>query len=53
MNFWRSPLQCQRKSDNWEGFKQLLDQVGVVKPHIVGRPRRDSMVLTGITDSMP
>ena len=33
--------QCsQRKSYNWEGFKQLLAQFGVAKPHIVNRPQR-------------
>jgi len=29
-----------RKSNNWGGFRQLLAQFGVVKPHIVNRPRR-------------
>ena len=39
---WRYLNQrSQRKSYNWEGFKQLLAQFGVVKPHIVNRPRRD------------
>ena len=33
--------RSQRKSYNWEGFKQLLAQFGVVKPHIVNRPRRE------------
>lgn len=32
--------RSQRKSYNWEGFKQLLAQFGVVKPHIVNRPKR-------------
>jgi group II intron reverse transcriptase/maturase len=32
--------RSQRKSYNWEGFKQLLDFFGVVKPHIINRPRR-------------
>jgi RNA-directed DNA polymerase len=32
--------RSQRKSYNWEGFSQLLAQFGVVKPHIVNRPRR-------------
>lgn len=32
--------RSQRKSYNWDGFKQLLAQFGVVKPHIVNRPRR-------------
>jgi RNA-directed DNA polymerase len=33
--------RSQRKSYNWEGFKQLLAQFGVLKPHIVVRPRRE------------
>ncbi len=33
--------RSQRKSYNWEGFKQLLSQFGVVKPHIVNRPKRE------------
>ena len=33
--------RSQRKSYNWEGFKQLLAQFGLVKPHIVNRPRRE------------
>jgi RNA-directed DNA polymerase len=32
--------RSQRKSYNWDGFRQLLTQFGVVKPHIVYRPRR-------------
>lgn len=32
--------RSQRKSYNWEGFKQLMTQFGVVKPHIINRPRR-------------
>jgi RNA-directed DNA polymerase len=35
--------RSQRKSYNWEGFKQLLAQFGVVRPHIVNRPRRVRM----------
>jgi group II intron reverse transcriptase/maturase len=35
--------RSQRKSYNWEGFKQLMAQFGVVKPHIVNRPRRVRM----------
>jgi hypothetical protein len=31
----------QRKSYNWEGFKQLLAYFGLVRPHIVHRPRRE------------
>ena len=34
--------RSQRKSYNWVGFKQLLTQFGVVKPHIVNRPKRVS-----------
>lgn len=34
--------RSQRKSYNWEGFKQLLAQFGIVKPHIVNRPRREN-----------
>jgi hypothetical protein len=30
--------RSQRKSYNWEGFKQLLTQFAVVKPHVVNRP---------------
>jgi len=33
--------RSQRKSYNWDGFNQLLAQFGVVKPHIVYRPRRE------------
>jgi len=33
--------RSQRKSYNWDGFNHLLDQFGVVKPHIVYRPRRE------------
>jgi RNA-directed DNA polymerase len=33
--------RSQRKSYNWEGFRQLLAQFGVVKPHIVIRPRHE------------
>ncbi|MGD8402048.1 MAG: group II intron reverse transcriptase/maturase [Anaerolineales bacterium] len=31
--------RSQRRSYNWEGFKQLLTRFGVVKPYIVHRPR--------------
>jgi group II intron reverse transcriptase/maturase len=31
--------RSQRKSYNWDGFRQLLTQFGVVKPHIVKRPK--------------
>lgn len=33
--------RSQRKSYNWEGFRQLLDFFGVAKPHIINRPRRE------------
>jgi len=33
--------RSQRKSYNWEGFKQLLNHFGVVKPYIVQRPKRE------------
>lgn len=32
--------RSQRKSYNWEGFKQLVAHFGIVKPYIVYRPRR-------------
>ena len=32
--------RSQRKSYNWEGFRQLLSEFGVVKPYLVNRPRR-------------
>jgi RNA-directed DNA polymerase len=35
--------RSQRKSYNWEGFKQLFTQFAVVKPHVVNRPRRVRM----------
>jgi RNA-directed DNA polymerase len=35
--------RSQRKSYNWDGFKQLLAQFGVVKPHIVNHPKRVRM----------
>ena len=39
---WKYLNQCsQRKSYNWEGYKQLMAQFDVVKPHIVNRPRRE------------
>jgi len=42
--------RSQRKSYNWEGFKQLLTQFGVVKPYIVKRPRRVRMAfIPGLT----
>jgi group II intron reverse transcriptase/maturase len=30
----------QRRSYNWAGFDQLIEQFGIEKPHIVGRPKR-------------
>jgi len=33
--------RSQRKSYNWDGFRQLLIQFGVVRPHIVKRPKRE------------
>lgn len=33
--------RSQRKSYNWAGFRQLLTQFEVVRPHIVHRPRRE------------
>ena len=33
--------RSQRRSYNWEGFKQLLTRFGVVKPYLVNRPRRE------------
>ncbi len=33
--------RSQRKSYNWDGFRQLLTQFGVVKSHIVKRPKRE------------
>lgn len=32
--------RSQRKSYNWVGIKQLVEQFGIAKPHIVGRPKR-------------
>lgn len=32
--------RSQRRSYNWVGFKQLMEQFGIAKPHIVGRPKR-------------
>ena len=31
--------RSQRKSYNWAGFKQLMEQFGIAKPYIVGRPK--------------
>ena len=30
----------QRRSYDWAGFDQLIEQFGIEKPHIVGRPKR-------------
>ncbi len=40
--------RSQRKSYNWDRFRQLLTQFGVVKPHIVSRPKgeRKAFVLS-------
>jgi len=32
--------RSQRRSYNWNGFLQLIEQFGIVKPHIVERPKR-------------
>ncbi len=32
--------RSQRRSYNWTGFRELLDQFQVERPHIVGRPKR-------------
>jgi RNA-directed DNA polymerase len=32
--------RSQRRSYNWKGFSQLIEQFGIVKPHIVGYPKR-------------
>ena len=31
--------RSQRRSFNWEGFKQILDRLDIERPHIVGRPK--------------
>jgi len=35
--------RSQRKSYNWVGFKQLMEQFDIAKPHIVARPKRALM----------
>jgi RNA-directed DNA polymerase len=35
--------RSQRKSYNWVGFNQLMEQFGIAKPHIVVRPKRAVM----------
>jgi len=35
--------RSQRKSYNLAGFKQLMEQFGIAKPYIVGRPKRALM----------
>jgi hypothetical protein len=32
--------RSQRRSYNWAGFRQLIEQFGIIKPHIVRRPKR-------------
>ena len=32
--------RSQRRSYNWAGFMELIEQFGIEKPHIVGRPKR-------------
>ena len=32
--------RSQRRSYNWVGFVELIEQFGIEKPHIVGRPKR-------------
>jgi group II intron reverse transcriptase/maturase len=36
--------RSQRGSYNWAGFQQLIEQFGIVKPHIASRPRRYNMM---------
>ncbi len=38
--------RSQRKSYNWLGIKELMKQFGIIKPYIVGRPKRARMKLT-------
>lgn len=33
--------RSQRKSYNWEGFRQLLSEFGVVRPYLVNRPKHE------------
>ena len=35
--------RSQRKSYNWVGFNQLMEQFNIAKPRIVGRPKRAVM----------
>ena len=35
--------RSQRKSYNWLGFNQLMEQFNIAKPHIVNRPKRAPM----------
>ncbi len=35
--------RSQRKSYNWTGFKQLMEQFGILKPYIVARPKHTRM----------
>ena len=36
--------RSQRRSYNWNGFHQLIEQFGIVKPHIVERPKRRNVM---------
>jgi RNA-directed DNA polymerase len=38
--------RSQRSSYNWTGFLQLIEQFGIEKPRIVGRPKRYSRMST-------
>ena len=31
--------RSQRKSNNWPGFNQMIEQFGIEKPRIVNRPK--------------
>lgn len=37
--------RSQRKSYNWVGFKQVMKQFGIAKPHIVGRRKRGGLAV--------
>ena len=38
--------RSQRKSYNWAGFNQLMEQFGITKPRIISRPKRAVMRFT-------
>ena len=38
--------RSQRRSYNWLGIKELMKQFGIIKPYILGRPKRARMKLT-------